>query len=132
MNLISATLIFVGLMIGGFVIESLLSQFHHLIFGKHMKKYHYSFSRYLFYLTFPVLAIVFSYFYASPTIVFVFIAFAAVGTFSELIAGFTYHMVVGQRLWTYHRYSINGYTSLFSVPLWGCVGVLFWFLTKII
>ncbi len=121
-----------GLIIGGFVIESFMSQVHYFLFRKHIKEYHYRLGRYLFYLMFPLMAIIFSYFFAGTKVVFIFFAFSLLGTFLEWLAGFSYHMVVGQRLWTYHRYSFGGYTSLFSAPLWGLAGVLSWFLGKLI
>lgn len=124
--------IYLGLIIGGFIIESLVSQTHFLLFGKQFKKYHYKFGRYLFYLMFPVVALVFSLFFASPEVLSIFLAFSVIGPALEWLAGFSYHMVVGQRLWTYHRYSIGGYTSFFTIPLWGLAGILFWLLNKVI
>jgi len=59
------------------------------------------------------------------------LSFALVGTFLEWLIGFFYHKIVGQKLWTYHRYSLSGYTSLLSIPLWGLAGALFWLLAKI-
>jgi len=62
---------------------------------------------------------------------FVFALFAFWGTLLEGLVGFSYHMIVGQRLWTYHRYGIYGYTSLLSVPIWGLLGILMWFLARV-
>jgi hypothetical protein len=132
MEFTSVTLIFLLLIIGGFLIESFVSQIHYFIFKKGFKKYHYKFSRYLFYLLFPILALIFSFAFTASRVFYVFIVFSVIGTVLEWLAGFAYHMVVGQRLWTYHRFSIGGYTSLFSIPLWGLGGVLFYLLEKLI
>lgn len=132
MNINSIVIIFLALTIGGLTIEAVFTQFHYLLFRKHFKQYHFKFSRYLFYLLFPIIAIVYSLIYTGSTIIYIFLIFSVVGTALEWLAGFTYHMVVGQRLWTYHRFSIGGYTSLLSIPLWGLGGVFFWLLQKII
>ena len=128
----STILIFSGLIVGGFIIESIISQTHFLLYKKHFKKYHYKFGRYLFYLLFPLTALLFSFFFQGLKVVSMFVLFSLVGVLAEWLAGFTYHMVMGQRLWTYHKYSIGGYTSLFSLPLWGIIGILFSFLGKLI
>jgi len=60
----------------------------------------------------------------------VFLIFAGVGTALEWLVGFSFHMVMGQRLWTYYKYNINTYTSLLSIPLWGIAGVFFYLLVK--
>lgn len=132
MGIISTITIFLALIIGGLIIESVFAQFHYLVYNRHFKEYHFKFSRYLFYLLFPTLAIIFSFIYTSSTVIYIFLIFSLVGTALEWLAGFAYHMVVGQRLWTYHRFSIGGYTSFLSLPLWGLGGILFWLLQKLI
>lgn len=132
MEFASVVLIFLALIIGGLFIESFISQIHYFVFKKGFKKYHYKFGRYLFFLLFPTLALIFSFMHTSQTVFYVFAVFSIVGTTLEWLAGFAYHMVVGQRLWTYHRFSIGGYTSLFAIPLWGLGGVLFYLLEKFI
>lgn len=131
MTLVVVTIIFLALIIGGFLVESLAFQFHFLITGKNYKKYHFHFSRYIYYLIAPVTATIFAISQTGIYLLNVFLVFSVIGTLLEALAGFAYHMVVGQRLWTYHRYSLAGYTSLFSVPLWGIGGILFWLLAKI-
>lgn len=123
--------IFLGLIVGGLLVEVLFSQFHYLFTKKHYKKYHYSFSRYLFLLLFPLLATFFIFSQAGLKLLHVFLVFALAGTILEWLVGFSFHMVVGNRLWTYSRYSINKYTSLLSIPLWGLLGILFWLLAQV-
>jgi hypothetical protein len=123
--------IFLALTIGGFLLETLLAQFHHFIFKAKYKRYHYSFSRYLFFLLFPLTALLFVLADQGFKILTIFIFFSVIGPILEALAGYSYHMVVGQRLWTYHRHSLKGYTSVLSAFLWGLGGVLFWLLVEI-
>lgn len=60
----------------------------------------------------------------------VYLVFALVGTFLEWIIGFMYRQIVGEKLWSYHRYAIAEYTSFLSIPIWGLAGVLFWVLAQ--
>ena len=129
--MLNTFIIVMCLVIGGVLLEVLISQAHYLVTKKHIKKYHFSFSRYFFLLLFPLIAAALVALQVGPTLFKIFIAFALVGTFFEWLIGFSYHMVVGQRLWTYHRLGLNGYTSILSIPLWGLAGALFYLLTKI-
>ncbi len=131
MSLTVTTIIFLLLIIGGFLFESFVFQLHFLTTGKNYKKYHYSLSRFIYYLIVPITATIFVVSQAGFYLLNIFLIFSLVGTILEWLAGFAYHMVVGQRLWTYHRYTLGGYTSLFSVPLWGVGGILFWLLVQI-
>lgn len=72
-----------------------------------------------------------SYFYGVDVIYFYVVA-AVAGFIIEYVVGFTYKMVFGERMWTYHIYSVNGYTSYLSPPAWGVVGVTFFLLSKVI
>ena len=125
-------LVFLILIIVGFLLESNIFQYHFLKTGKKFKTYHYSFGRYLYYLITPTTATLYAIFSTGePELLFIFFVFSLLGTILEWLAGFAYHMIVGQRLWTYHRHSLGGYTSFLSVPLWGVGGVLFWLLVQI-
>ena len=61
----------------------------------------------------------------------IFLLFALLGPLGEWCIGFAYQAIVGQKLWTYHRFSINGNTSLLAIPFWGFAGVLFYYLSRI-
>ena len=65
------------------------------------------------------------------SLIYVFLIFSLVGTFLEGLIGYFYHNIVGQRLWTYHRYALKGYTSFLSIPIWGLGGAMSWLLAKI-
>lgn len=60
------------------------------------------------------------------------LAYSLCGTCFEYLLGFFYEKIIGRKLWVYQKYSVNGYTSLLSIPLWGFGGFIFWFLARII
>lgn len=126
--------IFVALVCVEFILESYLSRRYYATkswWFRHVKLHHFSAVRYLFFFGIPfatIAAYVFVHFNWSYIVVYM--VFAAVGTALEWMIGYAYHGVVGQRLWTYHTYSIYGYTSFLSVPIWGFAGILFWSLSE--
>lgn len=123
-------LLFFGIVIVGVIIEITAAKIYFRLVKKDSKINHHSFRRYVFLLTFPLLAVFVIVKKEGLTALNVFLVFSIVGTFLEWLIGFSYHKVVGQRLWTYHKYSLTGYSSLLSIPLWGMAGVLFWLLAK--
>ncbi len=124
-------LIFLLISLGGSLIEAFLSDIHYKVSKNHYKENHFKLSKYFFFLFFPIVASVIMMFVSGITIFYVFLAFSVIGTICEWIIGFVYHKVIGQRLWTYHKYAINKYTSLLSIPLWGFAGVLLYLLVSI-
>ncbi len=118
------------MVVSGFLIEAFFSQTHFLLTKKHYKKYHYSFARYLIFLSVPLISTVFITRFVGASILNIFLIFAFLGTFLEWLVGFSFHMVMGQKLWTYSKYNINTYTSFLSIPLWGIAGVFFYLLAK--
>ena len=123
--------IFLLLVVGGVIFEKLAQIAYFKITNKKFKEHHFSFSRYIYLLIFPLLATFIMIQRTGSQLLLVCLSFALVGTFLEWLIGFFYHKIVGQKLWTYHRYSLSGYTSLLSIPLWGLAGALFWLLAKI-
>lgn len=105
------------------LLETLLSKLHYRLTRKHYKEHHFSLAKYLFYLSFPLLGALLIVLFGNFSLLKVFLVFSGLGTFFEFLGGFAYQRVVGQRLWTYHRLSLGGYTSLLSLPLWGMAGV---------
>lgn len=124
--------LFLAMVVIGVVLEVIISQFHYIYTKKDFKKYHFSLARYFFLMLFPLIAVLVSTFQVGTTLIRAFLIFALVGTLLEWFVGFSYHMVLGQRLWTYYRYNIGTYTSLLSIPLWGLAGVVFWLLAKVV
>jgi uncharacterized membrane protein len=114
--------------------EIILSKihFHELGLKKKHQVVHFKLSRYFFLISMPILIMLLMSYLVSASILKYFIFFAAIGTILEYCIGYSYQMIVRQRLWTYNRYSIQGYTSLLSIPLWGLFGALLYLLAKTI
>ena len=131
MDALSDFLLFFSLIVFGVVLEDLAQKIYFKAKGIKFKEHHFSYSRYVYLLLFPMLAAILIVSRSTDLLWVVFLTFSAVGTFIEWLIGFFYHRIVGQRLWTYHRHSISGYTSLLSIPLWGLAGIMFWLLARI-
>lgn len=118
--------IFLLLLTGTALLEVFISKAHYAFTGKRFRAYRFSFARYLLILIPPLVAV--SYLVVigdvRESFIKIFLTFAAIGTLLEWLIGFLYRTVVGQRLWSYHRYSIGGYTSFLVIPYWGFVGIL--------
>ena len=127
-------IIFLAIIVFGIGIEVFLSQIYFKENGvrKKHKLVHFKFSRYVFLISVPMFAILFMTNIVGISIIKSFLIFAVFGTVLEYCIGYSYQIIVGQRLWTYHRYSVRGYTSLLSIPLWGLCGVMFYLLVKVI
>ncbi len=123
--------LFFFLILGGVILEEVAQKLYYHFTKKKFKQHNFSLSRYIYLLLFPVIAVIAITQKAGIRLLNIFIIFSFVGTFLEWLIGFFYHQIVGQRLWTYHRYSIGGYTSLLSIPLWGLGGILFWLLAQV-
>jgi hypothetical protein len=135
MNPYSNLIIFLGIIVFGVGIEVFLSKIYFHEEGGAKKKHqiiHFKFSRYLFLLSIPLLGVILMYFIVGISILESFFLFALLGTGLEYLVGYCYQAVVGQRLWTYYKYSLGEYTSLLSIPLWGLCGTLVFLLSKVI
>ena len=54
---------------------------------------------------------------------------AAIGLLGEVLYDTVYNSIFGRPLWVYHLYPIHhGYTSIFSLCLWGAVGLYIYML----
>jgi len=91
----------------------------------------FTFQRYFYYLSLPILIILYYLRDLGSNIALIVLAFAFFGTLAEWIIGYSYHRIVGSRLWTYHRLALGGYTSLLSFPLWGLAGLIFYLFMQI-
>lgn len=124
-------LTFFALVVAGFILEVATSKLYYKLTNKPYRSYHYSFGKYLYFLLFPVVTILYFTAGSNENLLAIFVSFALLGTLAEWIIGFFYHKIVGQRLWTYHRYSIGGYTSFLSLPMWGLAGLIFYLFIQI-
>jgi len=123
--------LFLLMAIGGVFLESLVMKIHFSVTKKHYKEHHFTFGKYIFFLLFPFLALSVIFYLSGQSALNVFLVFCLLGTILEWCIGYSFNQVVGQRLWTYHRYAIGGYTSYLSIPIWGMGGVMFWLLAKV-
>ena len=99
-------------------------------YGKNTKRFHWS--EYALLVIWPALGTMGLAYVYGMRIVSLFVISCVFGFALEYGAGLTYHKVLGKRLWTYDMFSVQGYTSLLTIPVWGMVGVIFWFLGKIV
>lgn len=99
------------------------------LYGRSTKAFRWS--EYVLFVGIPIVGVGIVVYWYGLQIVTLFVASAAIGFCLEYVFGFAYHQILGRRLWTYSRYSLNGYTSVLAIPLWGVAGVHFFLLAKI-
>lgn len=130
MSIPEIALLYLLMVIAGLSLETIAVRAHYYLTKTHYKEHHFTFGKYILVLIMPLMA---SFYVIGkvPHLLNVFIVFAFVGPFLEWLLGFSYYKIVGQRLWTYHRYSITHYTSFLTIPFWGLAGVLFWLLSQL-
>lgn len=63
-------------------------------------------------------------------IIYLYVSSSILGFILEYLLGLFYHKTLNRRLWKYDKYSLQGYTSYLTIPLWGVAGVEFWLLGK--
>lgn len=126
--------IFLVTIVFGVGLEVLLSNIYFKKSGVKNKHQviHFKFYRYLFLVSVPIIITLIMSRMIDASILKFFIIFALLGTILEYCIGYSYKMVVGQKLWSYYRYSIKGYTSLLSIPLWGLCGSMMYLLVRAI
>lgn len=100
------------------------------LYGRKTKEFLWR--EYLAMLIIPILYIGVLAYLISLKIIILFIISAIFGFFAEYILGLAYDKTLNKRLWNYYRFSLEGYTSLLSIPFWGIAGVSFWLLGKMI
>lgn len=93
------------------------------LYGRKTKRFRWS--EYIATLFIPTLFIFIQAHYIGVQILYLFFVSCVAGFLLEYIVGLTYHKTLNQRLWTYKRLSVGGYTSLLSIPIWGVAGVVF-------
>lgn len=119
------------MVVGGVLLEIIILQTYTAVTKKKLRKDHFSYGRYFFLFLFPFIGLFYLTRINGVSILHIFSVFLLLGAMLEWFVGFSYHMIVGQRLWTYHRFSLNGYTSWLTIPIWGLGGVFFWLLAKL-
>ena len=99
-------------------------------YGK--KTTEFKWSEYFATLILPFMGLILLIYYEGIQILWYYFLCCFAGNFVEHIGGYGLHKVLGHRLWTYHRLTIGGYTSLLSWPYWGMIGIVFLSLYKLI
>jgi len=112
-----------------FVVLTFIGFYLSYLYGKKTTRFRWS--EYIAIIILPLLFITFLIVYYNFAILKMFLLSAVIGFLGEGLIGFVYDKTLNKRLWTYNRFSVKGYTSYLSIPLWGIAGVLFWFLSKI-
>lgn len=100
------------------------------LYGRCTKKFLWK--EYVAIIVWPLLSVIILMFFIGIDLLKLFVISMIVGTIFELLLGFVYEKVLNQKLWKYNQFSIKGYTSLLSIPLWGIAGVVFWSIGKIV
>jgi len=113
-----------------FIVVSLVGFYLAYLYGRKTKRFKWT--EYGAILAGPVLSIIILAVLIDIKILTLFLVSASVGFLLEYVVGLTYHKTLNKRLWRYERLSIDGYSSLLSVPIWGIAGVIFWFLGKMV
>lgn len=112
------------------IVLDLLGFYLAYLYGRKTKNFHWN--EYIAIITLPLIGVFVFAYLVDIKILVLFVISSFAGFIFEYILGFAYHKTLNKRLWTYNRLSINGYTSLLSIPFWGTAGVAFWFFSKII
>jgi hypothetical protein len=131
MTLQQGLVIFLFLIIIGIIFEGISSKLYYKNKKVSFRK-HFHFIRYMYLLLFPTIGIIVSIYIGGSTAFKTFLLFSLLGPLCEWCIGFAYQQIVGQKLWTYHRYALAGNTSLLAIPFWGFAGILFYYLARII
>lgn len=107
---------------------SLVGGYLSYLYGRKVKRFRWS--EYFLLMIVPVAgSLALSYQYGTK-IIYLFFISMFVGFALEYLLGLGYHKTLNRRLWTYGRYSVGGYTSLLTFPMWGVAGVAFWLLSQ--
>lgn len=89
-------------------------------------------SKYFLLTLSPFAGMVFLTWFEGPKIIAFFVLSSVGGFFAEIAMGFLAEKILGQRLWTYQKFSIKGHSSLLTLPFWGGGGIIFLILAKLL
>ena len=98
------------------------------LYGRNVKRFRWS--EYIAIIICPLISIAILIFTVDLMIFNLFIISMILGTSFEYLFGLVYEKTLNRKLWKYEKFSIHGYTSLLSIPVWGIAGVVFWFIGK--
>lgn len=110
------------------LVLSIIGVFVAYLFGRKTKRFKWS--EYISLIFVPVAgSLSLTYFYGKQ-VIYYFLICSVVGFLLEYIIGLAYHKTLNRRLWTYGRFSVQGYTSLLTFPMWGVAGIVFWLVSR--
>lgn len=118
------------LVVSGVLVEGIFSKLYLHITHTHLRKNHFLFGRYLFLILFPLTTTFFMMYLQGSSVFKIFLIFGLIGPLFEWLVGFSYYQIMGARLWTYKILTIDGHSSLLTIPLWGMAGVLFYLISQ--
>jgi len=119
--------------LAGLLIELIIFFMLEKTLGKPFKTNHkYAFGKYASLMSIPIYGLIALIISGDFGYVQLFFFGAIVGTTSEYLAGRYFHKITGQRIWTYKYLSIQGYTSIFTLPYWGGATIFFVGLAKLL
>lgn len=113
-----------------FILVTLIGFYLAYLYGRKTKRFRWS--EYIAIIILPIISIFAFAYLIDVKIINLFIIGSFFGFVLEYILGLTYHKTLNKRLWTYDRFSIQGYTSLLSIPIWGIATVIGWFVSKMV
>ena len=113
-----------------FIIISFIGFYLAYLYGRKTKRFKWS--EYIAILIAPMLSILLFAYFINARIIILFLISSFAGSILEYGVGLTYEKTLNKKLWIYQQFSIDGYTSLLSIPIWGIAGVIFWFLGELI
>jgi uncharacterized membrane protein len=120
-------IIFLGIL---FIVINLLGFYLAYLYGRKTKQFRRR--GYIAIIILPIMSVIALAYFIDFKILYLFIASLFVGFGLEYLLGLTYHKTLNEKLWEYKRLSVNGYSSLLSIPIWGIAGVIFWFISKLV
>ena len=98
------------------------------LYGRKTKRFLWR--EYFALLSAPILGSLGLAFFYGTKIIYFFLVCGLVGFILEYNIGKAYHKTLNRRLWTYGKYSVGGYTSPLTFPMWGICGIVFWMLSR--
>jgi hypothetical protein len=129
----SGSRLFAIVILIGLVVELSIFYLLEKIIGKPFKTNHrYSFGKHASLMSIPIYGLIALVINGNFDYVQLFLIGALVGTLAEFLAGKFFHIISGERVWTYKYLSLKGYTSLFAIPYWGGATLLFVALARLI
>lgn len=112
-----------------FLVLSIAGGYIAYLYGRRVRRFRWS--EYVAILSVPTLCSFSLIYFYGVKIIYFFFASCVVGFVLEYLLGLAYHKTLNRRLWAYNdRFNLSGYTSLLTVPIWGCAGVVFFILGK--